>query len=169
MEIKYICSECVDEPCILTENHDGFAPTHCVIAANRCQWKRVEQPQPVQQPEPELLTGYEAIARAAREGGEVYGKDGTFRVSFDANGNVLKESDTHGVTAHIGLYAVRPLPPETFDFTEAMVRLVRGEKVRDRHGNTLWPEIIATNDDRKLYKVDLSKYSPEDRFRAVVK
>jgi hypothetical protein len=71
------------------------------------------------------------------------------------------------MSSTLNVYTVRPLPPETFDFTEAMARLMQGGKVRDRYGNTLWPEIIATNDNRKLFKVDLTRYSTDDQFTAV--
>ena len=92
-------------------------------------WAVIAAPKPA--PEPELMTGYAAIAKAAREGGEVYGvPDGFFRVAFDANGNIINESEEYSTSACAKAYTVRPLPePYPLSFAEAWEALGRGESV----------------------------------------
>jgi hypothetical protein len=94
-----------------------------------------------------LLTGYEAIAKAAREGGEVWHSvHNEFRISFDTDGNILKTGKRE-IDPTTKFYTVRPLPPADMDFDEALECLKRGEKVQvigDGQIIVLVPEIGST-------------------------
>ena len=172
---KWKCNIC---PCsCFMQTFSVCTPSTCCFGddcVRKPEWQRVDpktQPQPA--PQPELMTGIEAMFAVFKQGGgeiwrEVPDEKLEHRATISAN-CVITKGTTLGLSETQRLYAVRPLPPETFDFAEAMARLMQGGKVRDRYGNTLWPEIIATNDNRKLFKVDLTRYSTDDQFRAVVK
>jgi len=170
---KWKCNIC---PCsCFLETFSVCIPSTCCFGddcARKPKWQRVESvPEPQPAPQPELMAGPRAIFIAASQGGgEIWQTNETESPKYLATLNAEAEvvaGTLGGVSADQKLYTVRPLPTETLNFTEAMARLMQGGKVRDRYGNTLWPEIIATNDNRKLFKVDITRYSTDDQFTAV--
>ena len=112
-------------------------------------WKCLpDQPQPA--PQPELMTGIEAMFAVFKQGGgeiwrEVPDEKLEHRATISAN-CVITKGTTLGLSETQRLYAVRPLPPETFDFTEAMARLMRGEKVKDDTGRIFLPRLQVIPD-----------------------
>jgi len=113
MSKRYVCRICTQhkEPCYLDEPI-GMHPHICpYIDRRKPEWRYV--PEHIPQPEPELMTGYEAIAKAAREGGEVWhAPSNEFRVSFDSEGKIIKVVAEINISSTTRIYTVRPLPPD---------------------------------------------------------
>jgi len=142
-------------------------------------WKCLpEQPQPA--PQPELMTGIEAIVKTVNQGGgEIYyaatldGDKGEpeFRVSVSSDSKII-DGTICALNGWGKIYTVRPLPPEIFDLTEAMARLMRGESVEyTHHGRSycIVPRITAYCESAgSSITVEFSELKGMT-FRAVVK
>ena len=100
------------------------------------------------------MTGYEAIAKAAREGGEVWyaGADhkSDFRAAFGSNGKMTNRSIADISTSGDVFYTVRPLPPGDMSFDEAWECLKRGEKVK------IVDDIYSESDPRSILRPNIS-------------
>jgi hypothetical protein len=116
-------------------------------------WQCVEEPKPESVPEPELLTMAQAIAKAvAMGGGEVVREKGAcYRgmvvCTVEKGAMTINEDYWDGLNHFADAsHAVRPLPPVTFGWPEALERLQRGESVNFmEHGRSycIAPRITA--------------------------
>jgi len=125
MKVKYVCRECEDDPCEITLD-DGDIPTHCVVAARECPWRRVET-------QPELMNGIQALFEVFKRGGgeiwfEAEGEIPDHRATISAD-FVVTKGTINGISELQKFYTVRPLPHVTFGLGEALGRRLRGEDV----------------------------------------
>lgn len=163
MTERWICEACsIIKPCFMDASK-GNIPFRCPLTGGQVpQWKRAKtEPQPA--PQPVLMTGYEAV-RACSNGGEIWHHLDGFRISFDADGNLLKWNG--GVDLCAKYYTVRPLPPAYFGFDEALECLKRGEEFIDEDGKIYMPRATFRyyDTDRGNFTTNLDNLK-DKRFR----
>jgi hypothetical protein len=145
---KWICGRCSipckADFCTETTRKPKICPFFSLYDA---QW----QPDvPAAQPEPEMMTMAQAIAKAVEMGGGEVWKDGEseceLTVMRDLNIDFYQEQ-YH--TSDGKRYTVRPLAPVTFGWDEALERLQRGEdvqyEIQDGACVVVHPVICATS------------------------